>query len=572
MKREMKVYNTLFDWQKVFVDNHPREYFQNKFGVDRVKETLGDMFTKTDSSCEKIGYFLRMGIGKTKISVAKAEKMNADCVFAVSLRTKVVAGEEEGEFGWELKLAGYKVFYAHKALDENGELTIKSLDTKKQMALFKEAVENREKVAYIFNHEHIMTKKGYQRLVYLASMYKNIAWIIDEAHKISNRKSSVSKKVHDMMYKFSTPDVKIKLRELNRERQEAIAIGDREKIEELNMLEKLSKTNIFRENIKGFYLLTGTPNASGYISFFWLLELLGHRWNYHGTIIEDGEVVTKTLRGYNAFFEEFCIEDMYAKKFNPYARAIKKYKNTDKLLDIVQMYAFFAKTDNYFEGMPTRLVSKIVVPKHESYDKMTDPRPSNPHYRVLDGFIADLPAVLGMRARQLASGFMGNADEAVYYHTNKVDLLEEHLRDNEGNYVIFYNYTPELYMIMSAAEEAGYNIDVWNGMEKSLDSYRKAKGEAGEKNVLIANIDSGSAALNLQKYSRVVFYALPDLFMDYDQAIGRVERIGQKAKEVDVIVMYTKGTVEEKVWKSLQVGQSYTSKMYERDIVWRELK
>jgi hypothetical protein len=568
----MKVYETLYDWQKLFVDNNPKEYFKNKFGEERVSQALGESFQE-DNDSEKIGFFLRMGIGKTKISVAKAEKMNADAVIAVSLKTKVTAGEVEGEFGDELKLAGYKVFYAHRAFDENGDLTIMSLDSKKMMKEFTESVEAGEKVAYIINHEHITTKKGYQRLLYLASSYKNIAWIIDEAHKISNRRSNISKKIHNMLYRRTTPDININLRDLNRDIKSAQESNDIERLKELHRLDRLKRTNVFKDNIKGFYLLTGTPNSSGYESFYWLLELLGYRWEYDSKEYDEktDSVVVKHLKGFDAFFSEYCIEDTFVKKFSPYAKVAKGYKNVDKLLDIVQIHSFFAKTHNYYEGMPTRLVDKIVVPKDKHYVMMTDPAKENPHYRVLGGYIADTPALLGLRARQLASGFMGNAEHSDYYHTVKVDALEEVLTEKEDNYIIFYNYTPELYLIMSAAESAGYNIDIWNGHEKSQHNYIKAKGKKGEKNVLIANIASGSAALNLQKYSNVIFFALPDKFMDYDQAIGRVERIGQKAKEVSVIVMYMKGTIEEKVWKRLQIGKDYTDKMYERDIIWREL-
>lgn len=568
----MKVYSSLYDWQKVFAENSPQKYFTNKFGEERAREALGEYYGQKVDSIDKIGYFLRMGTGKTKITVAKAELNDADCVFVTSLRSKVVAGEEEGEFGWELRLAGYKVYYAHKAFDENGEFTIRGLDSKKTFKDFEEDVKSGNKIAYVFNHEHIITKKGYQRLTYLALNYNNITWIIDEAHKIANFKAEVATRVYNMLYSWSTPDVVIKLNPLKKERKEAEALGNMERVEELNQLERLARGNVFKNSIKGFYLATGTPNSKGYQSFYGLLSLLGHNWCYNGVTIEDGEVVKKSLTGYAAFFEEFCIEDTWVKKFNPFARAIKGYKNIEKLLDIVQQYAFFAKTENYFDGMPSRLVEIAWIPRHESYKQMTDPNKKNPHYRVLDGYICDTPALLGLRARQLASGFMGNAEHADYYHANKTLILQEILESNPDNYIIFYNFTPELELILSAAEDAGYNIDIYNGIEKSLDNYRKVKGIQGEKNLLVANVASGSAALNLQKYSNVIFFALPDMFRDYDQAIGRVERIGQKAKEVSVINFVTKGTVEEKVWQQLKEGQSYTNTMYDRDIVFRDLK
>lgn len=569
----MKVYNTLYDWQKMFVDNQPREYFEFKFSKEQAMNALGVAYNEVvqeNKKIDKVGYFLRMGTGKTKITVAKAEKNNADCVFVTTLRSKVIAGEEPGEFGDELKLAGYKVFYAHKAFDNQGELNILSLDSKRIWAEFEASIKNKDKIAYIFNHEHVTTKKGYERLVTLALNYNNISWIIDEAHKISNKSAEISKRIYDMIYKFSTPNIKIKLRQLKSDLKNAKEQNNWNEVVRLENLEKLNKENIFRKSITGFYLATGTPNANGYVSLYWLLRLLGHNWTYVGPVVSDGEVVHKIIKDYNAFFEEFCIEDTWVKKFNPYAKAIKAYKNIDKLLDITQQFAFFAKTANYFAGMPSRLVETVWIPKHETYTQMTDSNKNNPYYRVLDGFIADSPAILRLRARQLASGFMGNAEESNFYHEHKVEALKEMLQENEDNYLIFYNYTPELTLIKQAATEAGYNIDIYNGIEKSLDNYRAAESE-DTKNVIISNVASGSAGLNLQKFNKVIFFALPDTFKDYDQAIGRIERIGQKAKEITVINFITKGTVEEDVWKSLKVGEDYTIKMYMRDIIWREL-
>ena len=572
----MKVYDTLYDWQKQFVDNTPREYFIKLFGEERVRKALEDNFDNPvagTSHIERLGLFLRMGTGKTKITVAKAEKKNADCIFVTSLRSKVVAGEEEGEFGWELKLAGYEVFYSHKAFNSDGEFTILGLDSKKQFARFEEVVEAGGKIAYVFNHEHITTKKGYQRLVYLASQYKNISWIIDEAHKISNHKADVADRVYKMLYDWNTPEIKVSLRDLKKQIKQAELENDLVLLKQLNNLHMLSKENVFKKNITLFALATGSPNSSGYRSFYHILRLLGHRWECMAKIYseETDLVEVKQLRDYKAFFHEYCIEDTYAKRFNPFAQAIKSYKNTDKLLDIVQQYAFFAKTENYFQGMPKRLVEVQWIPKDESYTKMNDPRKDNPYYRVLDGFICDTPALLGMRSRQLATGFMGNAEHCEYYHVNKVEALREKLEAEPGNYIIFYNFTPELYMILSAAEELGYNIDIYNGMEKNMDNYRKAKGSEDEKNLLIMNVASGSAALNLQKYSNMIFFAIPDMFRDYDQAIGRIQRIGQKEKEVSVLVLITKGTVEERVWKQIKQGLNYTNAMYERDIIWREI-
>ena len=175
-----------------------------------------------------------------------------------------------------------------------------------------------------------------------------------------------------------------------------------------------------------------------------------------------------------------------------------------------------------------------------------------------------------MRLRQLASGFMGNAEESKYYSTYKSDKLFDILDNNEDNYVVFYNYTPELYLIMLAADEAGYVYDIYNGMEKDLSYFNDSSIKS--KKLIIANIKSGSVGLNLQIYKSAIFFSLPDVWSDFEQGVGRIERTGQKSPFVDVYVLMATGTVDANIWDSLMMGKDYTDKAFERDYIYTENK
>jgi SNF2 family DNA or RNA helicase len=313
-----------------------------------------------------------------------------------------------------------------------------------------------------------------------------------------------------------------------------------------------SRDNYFREHIKHVYIGTGTPFTVGYVDLFQQLKILGHKWTYDG------------------FFKSYCVEDITVKRFNIFAQGIKEYKNVDQLLDLVEQYAFFARTENYYPFLPDRRMTALWVKQDEAYRKMSFDHLDNPDYRVFDGFICDTPAIFKLRLRQLASGFMGNAEESNYYSTLKTDKLQEILEDSEDNYVIFYNYTPELFMIMSAAEEAGYVYDVYTGAHKDLKYFNDTT--ITSKKLIIANIQSGSTGLNLQSYKNAVFYSLPDVWSDFEQGVGRIERIGQKSPFVDVYILMTIDTVETRIWDSLMKGKDYTDKMFERDYIYKEIE
>lgn len=526
LRSESKLYNSLYDWQKPFIDK-----LVDKFDLE-----------KHTSKHTRYGFFLRMGIGKTKLMLTMGELHESDCIIVTSILPKVLEENIRGSFGEELELAGYKVYYSHKLYQptplKNGSKRSGNSEPAIAERYYDEFIDdflNKRKIAYVNNYDDIMTTKGFSILHLLAGGnagsnkndkkenvlgYNNITWIFDESHKMKSKESKVSIRVHSMLSSNHAPGLKV-IRE-----------------------------NYFKENIKHIYLGTGTPFTVGYVDLYQQLRILGHEW------------------AYNDFFNEYCVEDMKIRKFNIYAKAIKDYKNVDKLLDIVDKYAFFARTENYYPFLPERITSVLWCKQDESYKLMAWNSKLNPYYRVFDNYICDTPSIFKLRLRQLASGFMGNADEAKYYSTHKLDKLTQLLEDNDENYLIFYNYTPELFMIMSVAEELGYVYDTYNGLTKEMNYYNDPNRKT--KKLILANIKSGSVGLNLQEYKNAIFYSLPDVWSDFEQGVGRIERTGQKSNFVNVYVMMSVNTVESRIWDSLMKGKDYTDKMFERDYIYKE--
>lgn len=528
-----KLYNTLYDWQKPFIDT-----LITKFNLE-----------KDPTNYTRFGFFLRMGIGKTKLMLTMAELHESDCIIVTTILPKVLEENIKGSFGEELELAGYKVYYSHLLYQQkplkpykNGKPRVRKPGSEAERAEkyyneFMDDFMNKRKIAYVNNYDNIMTETGYgimhllaggnkgakvslQKKQGLIEAYKNITWIFDESHKIKSKDSQISMRVHSMLTNKIVPGLTV------------------------------IRDNYFKENIRHVYLGTGTPFTVGYVDLYQQLNILGHDWDY------------------DSFFEEYCVEDKSAKQYNIFAREIKEYKNVDQLLDIVEQYAFFARTENYYPFLPERRTTILWAKKDKSYDLMSWDNDNNPHYRVFDNYICDTPSLFKLRLRQLASGFMGNADESNFYSTWKLEKLTEILEDSEDNYVLFYNYTPELFMIMSVAEDLGYKYDIYNGSVKDLTYFYDEKIKT--KKLILANIASGSTGLNLQTYKNAIFYSLPDVWAEFEQGVGRIERTGQKSPYVDVYVIMTLDTVEGRIWDSLMKGKDYTDKMFERDYIYKK--
>lgn len=199
---------------------------------------------------------------------------------------------------------------------------------------------------------------------------------------------------------------------------------------------------------------------------------------------------------------------------------------------------------------------------------------NNPFYRNLafpdSKWIGETTAIFWLREREASIGFQGNADEYQWYDRSRLDELKKFLEVNENNYIIFYNYTPELFAIFDICEELGYGIDVYSGEIKNLTNYdRYEKETEGEriidkKNVILVNFASGSTGKNWQLYNQVIIFSMP-LYKDYEQGIKRVHRIGQHETCI-YHMFYQDNVIDKEMRHCLETAVNYSKEMFEKDI------
>lgn len=140
---------------------------------------------------------------------------------------------------------------------------------------------------------------------------------------------------------------------------------------------------------------------------------------------------------------------------------------------------------------------------------------------------------------QYCNGFVYGDDKEVFpIHNDKLnDLLEAYEALNGEPVLLFYIFQADRDRIMAAIPEArplknAADIDSWN------------RGEIKCAVVHPASIGHG---INLQDGGNHIFwFGLPDSLELYLQAIGRLERQGQKEKVINMMFV-TAGTVEEKI-------------------------
>ena len=202
-------------------------------------------------------------------------------------------------------------------------------------------------------------------------------------------------------------------------------------------------------------------------------------------------------------------------------------------------------------------------------------RQLNPFFRNIDypGFrwTAETPGEFWLRARELSIGFQGNAEEYQFYDMTRFKMLEDFLKKNEDNYLLFYSYTPELFEIFSICERLGYDIDVYSGDIKSIENYiswsnfsREEKLVAPRKRVLISNWASGSTGMNFQEYNKCIILDLP-VYKDWQQGIKRIHRTGQTQTCIYYVFMQ-ECFLDKNMMNAIKLQQDYTKETFESDL------
>ena len=491
------------------------------------------LFTWQQELVDKIKYrdcyglFLDCGLGKTPISLALAEVNSADKILVVSINAKAEETvKDKGSFAWWLQDTEYAVI---------NKKSLKDLGSKDKECL----ILNYE---YLFTRDKEKIKRGNkireEVSAFIKSCYgKNVCVILDESHRIKNGSAMTS--------------------------------------ETLKSIRSLLVTTAKHLNI---YLLSGTPFTQGFLDLHNQLQYLGCK-------------MTKT-----EFKNRYCIMGNIGSLL-PWQQPVIGYKNVDDLYRLIHQYGVTIKSKeviklpeqvfNYHEYKETdefiafrskslslkdkRHINQLLDAKLSDEELKENP---NPFYLNIDypqmNFFADTITNKWLRARQLSVGFQGNRKFFKWYNEKRVAMLKDLLINQPANYVIFYNYSPELLVLYDLCEELGYNIDVYCGDIKDLTFYEKYSNltqdekEQNTHNVILANFASGSTGKNWQEYNNCIIFSLP-LYKDYEQGIKRVHRIGQN-KTTIYHFFIEENFLDKGMLKALNEKIDYSEEMFNKDL------
>lgn len=510
----MSIYEKLYLWQKKIVDKY------------KVRDAFG--------------LFLDMGLGKTPLGLAMAEANDCTKVVIISVNGKATEPETvKGSWLWWAKQSSIP-YNLHNKWSKTFDVASPEVLIINYESLFARGKNKKERV----------TLKQILVDFIISCKHHNVAILVDESHKMK-----------DLQSQQTCAIVKLK-----------------------RELERVAK-KVFT------YLLTGTPFTTGYVDLYSQLKMLGSPMNK------------------GQFIENFC-ERGNVPGLLGWQQPISGYKNIDMLFSHLHKFAITIESDEV-EDLPEQIFTNIVLDETDAFKMFTQERVrvehyinfvtsnkiaipnetaidynifeaitknrksmANPFFRDIDfpksRWIAETSGQHWMRARQLAIGFNGNAETYHWFDKTRLESLKKFLSENEDNYLLFYNYTPEMFELYDICEELGYNIDVYCGEIKSLHFYNEftklsdSQKLTTKKNIILANFASGSTGLNWQEYNKCIIFSCP-VYRDWAQGIKRIHRLGQK-RTVFYYIFSQDNWLDNAMNASLQQNIEYSSDMFESDL------
>lgn len=282
---------------------------------------------------------------------------------------------------------------------------------------------------------------------------------------------------------------------------------------------------ILKMEPKNVILLSGTPTGGKYETLWSQMHLLG--WG-----------ISKEM-----FYNHYI--DYHWDNRQGFPRmVIDGYKNVERLKKKMRAYGcHFLKTEDCID-LPEQIDQVIKVNKTAYYDFFKADRVVTVNGKELVG---DTTLTKLLYERQLCG----------QYNPDKLEAFKDLIESTYDRLIVFYNFNAELDELVKIAEEAGRSISVVNGKGRDLTFY-----ECKEDSVTFIQYKAGSKGLNLQKANRIIYFTPPLSSEDYEQSRKRTHRMGQN-NTCFYYQLVVKGSVEEKIYKTLAMRRDYTEALFE---------
>lgn len=284
---------------------------------------------------------------------------------------------------------------------------------------------------------------------------------------------------------------------------------------------------IRQANPKRVVPMTATPIPHP-MALFGLSEFLGMGWDYHS--FRNTFYYEAKIRGTNRWLPKFRRKAW--KNATPNAKAFieRERAESTRLIEIAKKrIGYTGKLDDWFD-VPAQTFRTVRVGTTAAQEAK---------YKLLKTLYPD-PLVFAGKRQRLEQGIFDHTSLAedgvtVVTHVEFVDENKsehiESLMQEFGKVVVFCRYNAQIELYQKKFEE-DYRVLVLNGATKNRGDVMAAAND-GEDCLLLANC-AVSAGWEVPEYPCVVFASKNYSYVDYVQALGRVQRANAIKKNLYV--------------------------------------
>ena len=161
-------------------------------------------------------------------------------------------------------------------------------------------------------------------------------------------------------------------------------------------------------------------------------------------------------------------------------------------------------------------------------------------------------AVVAGKLLQVASGAVYNDDGEYSLIDNGRYQLVLDLVEERAHSIVFFNWEHQRDELVREAERRGLSFAVYDGSTNDRARAGIVKDyQAGQYRVLFAHPQSAGHGLTLTRGTATIWASPTYNLEHFLQGLKRIHRIGQ-TERTETIVVVAEGTIDEKVWQSLQ--------------------
>ena len=295
-----------------------------------------------------------------------------------------------------------------------------------------------------------------------------------------------------------------------------------------------------RPKVKRIVGLTGTPSSNGLMDLFAEFRLL-----------DMGERLGRFIGQYRtAYFQPDKRNGQIIFSYKPLPGAEKQIY--DKISDIT----ISMKSTDHLQ-MPKLINSRYTVYLSEKEDSRYADLKKDLVLELPDGEItAANAASLSGKLSQMANGAIyDDKQEAMEIHSRKLDALEDIIESMNGRPLLV------VYWFRHDLERISERLNSLHIPFSKLDTTASiSRWNSGELPVALIHPASAGHGLNLQNGgSALVWFGLTWSLELYQQTVARLWRQGQESETVVVQHIITKGTIDERIMKALELKDTSQS-------------